>query len=73
MSILRIAILFALIALSMTAQAQDDLDRALIPKSSRAKSYGRDQVAGSHRGSSLGAVVFELSGGAEKRRLVEDG
>ena len=32
MSILRIAILFTLIAISMTAQGQDDLDRALVPK-----------------------------------------
>jgi thiol-disulfide isomerase/thioredoxin len=37
MSILRIAILFALIAISMTAQAQDDLDRALVPKSAEQK------------------------------------
>ena len=37
MSILRIAILFALIAISMTAQAQDDLDRALVPKSAGQK------------------------------------
>jgi thiol-disulfide isomerase/thioredoxin len=37
MSILRIAILFALIAISVTAQAQDDLDRALVPKSAEQK------------------------------------
>jgi thiol-disulfide isomerase/thioredoxin len=37
MSILRIAILFALIAISITAQAQDDLDRALVPKSAEQK------------------------------------
>jgi thiol-disulfide isomerase/thioredoxin len=37
MSILRIAILFALIAIWMTAHAQDDLDRALVPKSAEQK------------------------------------
>jgi thiol-disulfide isomerase/thioredoxin len=37
MSILRILILFALIGISMTAQAQDNLDRGLVPKSAGQK------------------------------------